>query len=71
MRTTKFVLDVKKIKHIMVDLELSQQDLAKQVDVSASSVSLWLKGSRNPDLPSSKKLAAALGIRIDELLVRD
>lgn len=69
MRSSEPVLDVKAIKHAMVEKGFNQTDLAREVGVHQSRISLWLKGTNNPDLPSAKSLADALEVKIDDLLL--
>lgn len=47
---------------------LSQSELGEMVGVSNKAVSKWETCEANPDLSIIKKLAAALGVTVDELL---
>lgn len=71
MRNDKPVLDVKKIRHAMVEKDFNGTRLADAVGVHQSRVSMWLQGRNNPDLSSAVALARALGVRLDSLLLSD
>lgn len=69
MRSNEPVLDTNKVRHAMVDKEMNQAKLATAIGVHQSRVSLWLQGKNNPDLPSARSLAKALGVSLDSLLL--
>lgn len=71
MRDSTPVLDPKKIRHAMVEKGYNQARLAKEIGADPSRVSVWLSGEGNPDLPYARKLARALGVTIDSLLLDD
>lgn len=48
--------------------QLSQSELGEMVGVSNKAVSKWETCESNPDLSLIKKLAAALGVTVDELM---
>jgi transcriptional regulator with XRE-family HTH domain len=50
---------------------LSQASLAHELDVSRESVSKWLKGASLPRPDKLLKLALLLGLRLDELVIRE
>ncbi|WP_237722884.1 helix-turn-helix domain-containing protein [Singulisphaera acidiphila] len=56
-----------KLKKLMKQQRYSQTDVAVQVEVSQSLVSLWTKGERVPDLRVSAKLARLFGVDLDYL----
>ena len=56
-----------KIKNKMCQLELTQEDLAKECGVHYSTVFLWIEGKRVPRKYNKIKLANALEMTLDEL----
>lgn len=60
-------MNVIKIKNKMCQLELTQEDLARECGVHYSTVFLWLEGRRVPRLYNKIKLAEALEMTIEEL----
>ena len=50
---------------------MTQQELAQKLYVSRQTVSRWESGSRCPDLMTAKKIAAILGMSLDELVPGD
>jgi transcriptional regulator with XRE-family HTH domain len=69
MRKNELVLDPKKLRHAMVDRDLNQAKLAKQIGADESRISVWINGKGNPDLLYARDLAKALGVTIDSLLL--
>lgn len=47
---------------------LTQEQVAKELGVTASAVTQWESGARNPNIKILKKLALILGCTTDELL---
>jgi transcriptional regulator with XRE-family HTH domain len=56
-----------KVKHIRESLNMSQEDLAKKAGVAQSTIH-YIECGNNPTFKTLKKLAAALGISVTELL---
>lgn len=56
-----------KIKNKMCQLEMTQEDLAKEVGVHYSTVYRWLSGERKPLLRNKIKIAEVLEITVEEL----
>lgn len=56
------------IKRLREEHSLTQQQLADKLYVSRQTVCRWENGSRYPDLIMAKKLAAELGVSLDELI---
>ena len=56
-----------KIKNKMCQMELTQEDIAKECGVHYSTVFLWLDGRRVPRKYNKIKLANALEMTLDEL----
>lgn len=47
---------------------LTQAQLAEKIGVTASCITMWENGDRNPNMIALKKLAIVLDCTIDELL---
>ena len=58
----------RKVKEIRLKKDMSQNDLAKKLRVSASYVSKIERGIQNPSLRGIEKIAKALRVNIWELL---
>jgi transcriptional regulator with XRE-family HTH domain len=56
---------VKALTKRRLDLNLSQRDLDKLVDVSACQIAKWEKGFRHPTLESAERWAQALGLKLE------
>jgi CheY-like chemotaxis protein/DNA-binding XRE family transcriptional regulator len=56
------------LKKIRSGKDLSQQELAKRLDVAQSTVGMWESGKRVPKLDELKRLATVLNITIGRLL---
>ena len=56
-----------KIKNKMLQLEITQQDLADDVGVHFSTVYRWLNGDREPFEYNKIKIANALELSLEEL----
>ena len=56
------------LKALRLEKKISQQKLAKMVNVSQQCVSEWENGNNQPTLTPLIKLADALDISIDELV---
>lgn len=50
------------------NLKLSQKELAQKCGVTQQFIQMLEKGEKNPSVRTLKKLAAALGVTIDELI---
>lgn len=58
----------KNLKNLRLERNLSQQKLAKQIDVSQQCISEWENGNIEPTLSSLWKLSDVFEITIDELV---
>jgi len=58
----------KKIKHILIDKNISQLELAQAAGVSQAFMSYVLKGLKEPSLKVIKRMADYLGVTVDEIL---
>lgn len=56
-----------KIKELRNKIGLSQNELAKQLEVVQSTVSMWESGTNSPRMSMIPKLAKILQCSIDEL----
>lgn len=56
-----------KIKELRNKIGISQNELAKQLDVVQSTVSMWENGTNSPKTSMIPKLAEILQCSIDEL----
>lgn len=50
------------------NLKLSQAELAKQCGVTQQFIQLLERGKRSPSIKTAEKLAAVLGVTLDELV---
>ncbi len=57
-----------KLKALRLNADLTQSELAKEVELPQSCISLWEKGSREPNLIGIKKLAEFFNVTTDYLL---
>lgn len=57
-----------KVKHLLIDRDMSQNELAEVVGVSAPFMSCILKGTKAPPLGVTKLIADKLGVKVDDLL---
>jgi putative transcriptional regulator len=58
-----------RIKVRLAELEIKQQDLSEQLDVTKQTMSLWVNGKANPTLETAFKIAKLLGCKVDDLFV--
>lgn len=56
------------IKHLRLKAGLTQVELAKKMNVTQATVSLWENQVNRPTRKLHKKLAKVLGVTVDELL---
>ena len=56
------------IKRIRLERNLTQEEIANHIGVSAQSVSKWERGEGYPDIELLPSLANYLAISVDELL---
>lgn len=72
MNKNEFEVQVdKKIKECRKAHNLSQRELASQVDIDRSSLAHYEAGDRMPDIFTLWKIADCLGVSLDELVGRD
>ena len=57
-----------RIKEIRKQKGIIQKELAAKVGIAANTLSQYETGSREPDIETTKKLALALGVTVDELV---
>ena len=58
----------KNLKRIRTEKDISQGDIARELDVSRGYISTIENGKTNPTLSTIAKIAKALGVTNDELL---
>ena len=56
------------IKELRVEHNMTQSQLAKQLNISQDTVSLWERGKSQPDVENLKKLMKIFGVSADFLL---
>ena len=57
-----------KLKLLRTSLHLTQNDFAKKIGVSQSSINYWEKGQRIPSIEATAKIADFFNITIESLL---
>lgn len=57
-----------RIKQIRSELKMSQAELARRCGVTQAAISKYEDGKREPSLAMLKKIAAVLGVSVDELI---
>ena len=57
-----------RLKELRKEKQLSQADLAKELQVSQRSISSWETGFRQPDFETLEQLAKYFGVTTDYLL---
>lgn len=58
----------KNLKRIRTEKDISQGDIARELDVSRGYISTIENGKTNPTLSTIARIAKALGVTVDELL---
>lgn len=48
--------------------QLSQKELAKELDVAQASINYWEKGERTPSIEAAKKISDYFGVSINDML---
>lgn len=72
MKKKEFEVQVdKKIKEYRKARNLSQRELASQVNIERSSLAHYEAGDRMPDIFTLWRIADCLGVSLDELVGRD
>ena len=56
------------IKSVRVSKNLTQDDLAKSLNVSRTTVTMWENNKSLPSITTVKKIAEVLGCTVDDLL---
>ena len=65
------MVDINRIKVVLVEKKRTNKWLAEQLGVTPSSVSKWCTNSSQPDLSSLLKIADLLEVYIKELIIRE
>ena len=55
----------KQLKKIILEKNITQQELADKLNIARPMISNWMNGFRNPSLASIQKIANALDVSID------
>ena len=64
-------MDVFKVKALMAEQGLTTQELSKRAGVAYNVIYLALKGRKKTTLVSIGKIAAALGVDVTEIMLRE
>jgi putative transcriptional regulator len=56
------------LKEVLDEKGIKQRFIARKMDVSVSTVSLWVLGKTYPTIPNLKKLAEVLEVDVDLLV---
>ena len=56
------------IKRLRENKSMTQEDLAAELGITASAVSLWESGKRSMNVKQADKLASALGVTLNDLM---
>lgn len=56
------------LKHLRLSRNLTQEQLAKKLDVTPSAITMYESGSRNPSIRMLTKISDFFNISIDELV---
>ena len=62
------ILFKERLKELRVERKLSQEDLAKELNVSQRSISSWETGFRQPDFETLERIAKFFDVTADYLL---
>lgn len=57
-----------KLKTLRGNKSLTQEEFAREINVTKGAVAMWETGKRTPDLAMIKKIAAYFDITVDELI---
>ena len=67
--TPKIIMDKNFfLKEVLDEKGIKQRFIARKMDVSVSTVSLWVLGKTQPTFTNQKKLAAGLEVDVDLLV---
>lgn len=65
------ILDRTKLKLLMAKHEMNASDLSKAGNISNSSLCKYIKGTLNPSIKQIGKIANALEVEVEEILVKE
>ncbi|MBQ9625000.1 MAG: helix-turn-helix domain-containing protein, partial [Clostridia bacterium] len=60
-----------RIKEYRLKAGMSQQDLARVMEISTSAVGMYEQNRRKPDLDVTKRLADVFGVKMEQLMGED
>lgn len=69
-RDEKLVQVAERLRQLMSERSVSQNELARRTGFSVQSVSLWCTGKNGMTLDAAAKVADALDVSIDEIVGR-
>lgn len=67
--TARSVVKINRIKAVLLELDISQKDLADKIGLSVNSVARFCNNHGQPTLANLRKIALALEVNIQDLLV--
>lgn len=62
------MVDTEKLKKLLSDHKLTQEQLAERVGISKAMTCYIFKGFKNPSLEVTKRIADVFGVKIDDLI---
>ena len=65
------VLAPKKLAKILIDMNMSQTELAEKADTSVSYLNNIIKGKQNPSLGWALRIANVLGMTVDNVFFEE
>ena len=68
VRTEKIEVRLLRLKEIRLNKGITQEDLAKELNVGQNTISLWERGLRSPRVDILLKLSEFFGCTVDDLL---
>ena len=68
VRTEKIEVRLLRLKEIRLNKGITQEDLAKELNVGQNTISLWERGLRSPRVDTLLKLSEFFGCTVDDLL---
>ena len=61
----------KRLKKILLEKDITQQNLADKLKIGKTVISRWITGGRNPSLSSVKNIAEVLNVPLDYFIDND
>lgn len=60
-----------KLKNLRALRKITQEEFAREINVTKGAVAMWETGKRTPDIEMLKKIASYFGVSVDELIGND